>query len=93
MLSHQNDNLVRLIKGNKHKSFHATDDVGTSLGLYISEKICRSLGGNIHVDSNDRRGAMFIFTMEAEDIESQLLSQDQYIRGAKVIKAPRTDLI
>ena len=69
MLSHSINDFSNLIKSEKHKSIHVGDGSDHNTGLYISEKICNSFGGVVHVETDDRRGCMFVFTMKAEEVE------------------------
>lgn len=41
------------------------DGTGTGLGLYISRRLARAMGGDLGVDSAPGDGARFIFTLPA----------------------------
>ena len=43
------------------------DGTGSGLGLYISRRLARAMGGDLGVDSEAGRGARFVFTLPAVD--------------------------
>jgi len=49
------------------KAFYTTKADGTGMGLSISRSIIESHGGHLWATANQPRGAVFQFTLPAED--------------------------
>jgi signal transduction histidine kinase len=48
---------------NKFERLGRSGDGGSGLGLYISRRLARAMGGNLHVDQTEQGGAMFTLTL------------------------------
>lgn len=52
---------------NKFERIDPSEPGGSGLGLYISRRLARAMGGDITVDSAPGRGARFVLTLPASD--------------------------
>ena len=58
---------------------HAPQQRG-KVGLYISKRICKSLGGNIAVHSELEQGTTFTFTVKVFKVRSHLANRSRFIK-------------
>lgn len=55
----------------KFERLGRADQAGSGLGLYISRKLARAMGGDLHVEGEAEEGAQFILTLPAVEAQEQ----------------------